>query len=155
MTRTRPGIPGARMICQQLAVRRQWRNIYEKWLMQTGFSDGVFGATGEHIGLVVLRGVAVLYERTVVVYGVVIHAICTAAYQCLPIAPPGWYLSWVIVTVAVQVFADVACEIIGVLQPHGKRIAMIELAISAGRRRVPHDAVVVRILAREQSRARR
>src|SRR5262249_58981123 len=72
----------------------------------------------------------------------------------VPLAPTRWDLRRIPRAVPVEVLAEVDGVIARVLEPDGERVRGIELVVAALRQRVPADAVVVRVLARQQARAR-
>ena len=117
--------------------------------------DQVDGLARVDVGLVVRRAVAVVHERAVLVQRVVVVAVRRRVRRAVPLAPARRDLLGRSRAVPVQVLADVDRLVAGALEPDGKRVRRVELVVAAVRRRVAPDAVVVRVLAREEGRARR
>ena len=94
-------------------------------------------------------------EGPVLVERVAVEAVGRRVDGAAPLVVAGRDLGRVRAPVAVQVLAEVGRVVAGLLEPDGERVRVVELRVAAARRRVPHDAVVVGVLAGEEGRAGR
>ena len=113
--------------------------------------DDVDRLPGVEIGLV---RALVRVERPVLVERVAVEAVRGRVDGAAPLVVPRWDLRRIPAPVAVQVLAEVGGVVAGLLEPDGQRVRVVELRVAAARRGVAHDAVVVRVLAGEERRAR-
>ena len=140
------------------AVRREEPDREEERLRRGRMpANQLDGLPPVDVGLVVRGAGPVGHEPAVLVQPVVVEAVGGRVGRAVPLGPARRDLRRPRAAVAVQVLADVDGVVAGRTQPRRKRVRVRrrELVVAAGRRRVPHDRVVVAVLARDVGRPRR
>ncbi len=145
----RPGLDRHRM----RRVRGQAEE--ERLVLVCGGANRPLGEPAVDVGRVVVGLAAVGAQLAVVVQRVAVVVVGARVDAAVPIAPARGDLERVGLAVLVQVLADVDRPVAGPLQPDRNRLCPVELGVAAQRCVVPDHAVVVRVLAAEEGRARR
>ena len=131
------------------------RNPEEERPLRRAAPDDLVRLVPVDVGLVArrLRGRAERVQRSAFVERVVVVAVGRGIDGAVPLAPAGWDLRRVLAAVAVEELAEVHGVVAAALQPDGQRVGLVERLVAALRRRIPANAVVVRVLPGQKRRA--
>ena len=149
------------LVEREPAVRREVREVEEEGRARgRAVPDGGHRLPREDVRLVVRLVGRVVDEAAVLVQreaDVRERAPARRPDGRAPVAPARRDLgaAALVLPVAVQVLADEGRVVPGLLEPDRQRVRVVEPHVAAERRPVPADAVVVRVLPRQQRRARR
>ena len=148
-------IRGIAGLARPAAVRREEPDREEERLRRGRMpANQLDGLPPVDVRLVVRSAGPVGHEPAVLVQPVVVEAVGGRVGRAVPLRPARRDLRRPCAAVAVQVLADVDGVVAGRPQPRRQRVRVRrrELLVAAGGRRVPHDRVVVAVLARDVGR---